>query len=107
MPWLDNEWIRHSNPIKLKEYLALGLPIVSTSFPEADRYAGVVRIAGDADQFVALVRQSLVDGGPATPARRRSAVLDDSWDRRAAEVVDVLDDLAASAWKATVPCAAS
>ena len=25
MPWLDNEWIRFANPIKLKEYLALGL----------------------------------------------------------------------------------
>ena len=35
MPWLGNAWIEHSNPIKLKEYLALGLPVVSTDFPEA------------------------------------------------------------------------
>ena len=39
MPWLRNEWIQHSNPIKLKEYLALGLPVVSTDFPEVHHYA--------------------------------------------------------------------
>ena len=107
MPWLDNEWIRHSNPIKLKEYLALGLPIVSTAFPEIDRYAGVVRIARDADQFVALVGQSLLDGGPATPARRRATVLGDSWDRRAAELVELLDDIAGQTERGSAACAAS
>ena len=34
MPWLMNEWIESSNPIKLREYLAIGFPIVSTWFPE-------------------------------------------------------------------------
>ena len=107
MPWLDNEWIRYSNPIKLKEYLALGLPIVSTAFPEVERYSGVVRIARDPDQFVALVRQSLLDGGPATPARRREAVLGDSWDRRAAELLDLLDGLAFDTERAPAACAVS
>jgi GT2 family glycosyltransferase len=95
MPWLDNEWIRHCNPIKLKEYLALGLPTVSTSFPEVERYSSVVRVARDPEHFVALVRQSLLDGGPATPERRRATVQDDSWDRRAAELLELLDDVAA------------
>ena len=45
MPWLDNEWIRSCNPIKMKEYLALGLPVVSTDFPEVRHYADVIRVA--------------------------------------------------------------
>ena len=40
----------------------------------------LVRVAADRDDFVALVRQSLRDGGAGTPARRRAAVAGASWD---------------------------
>ncbi|HEY2812834.1 MAG TPA: glycosyltransferase [Acidimicrobiales bacterium] len=91
MPWLDNEWIRHANPIKMKEYLALELAVVSTDFPEVHRYDGVIRIATDRDSFVDLIRLTLADGGLATPEQRRAAVVDASWDRRAAELLEVCE----------------
>jgi glycosyltransferase involved in cell wall biosynthesis len=83
MPWLDNDWIRYANPIKLKEYLALGLPIVSTDFPELRRYRDLVRIADSRDGFVAAVRETLKDGGLGTREERRAAVEDVTWDSRA------------------------
>jgi GT2 family glycosyltransferase/glycosyltransferase involved in cell wall biosynthesis len=87
MPWLDNPWIRYANPIKLKEYLALGLPIVSTDFPEVHHYAELVRIAADRAAFVAAVADTLDDGGLATAARRRAAVVDLTWDRAANQLL--------------------
>jgi glycosyltransferase involved in cell wall biosynthesis len=92
MPWLDNEWIRHANPIKMKEYLALGLPVVSTDFPEVHRYDGLIRIASDRDEFVDLIRKTIDDGGLGTPEERRAAVIDASWDRRAAELLAMCED---------------
>jgi glycosyltransferase involved in cell wall biosynthesis len=87
MPWLANEWIRFANPIKLKEYLALGLPVVSTEFREADNYRDVIRVAGDHGEVLELLVRTLADGGPGSPAQRRAAVLAASWEARAAELM--------------------
>lgn len=91
MPWLDNEWIRYANPIKLKEYLALGLPVVTTSYPEAEYYRDLIWIAEDSDDFVRCVRAALASPGDAVA--RRAAVLSSSWRARA----QVISEVAASA----------
>ncbi|MEU4408458.1 glycosyltransferase [Streptosporangium sp. NPDC023963] len=87
MPWLDNPWIRHSNPIKLKEYLALGLPVVSTDFQELANYADRVRIATDDDLFLDAVRATLRDGGLQPADIIRGSVLGASWSSRAAQLM--------------------
>jgi hypothetical protein len=56
MPWNRNEWIRACNPVKLKEYLAVGRPVVTTPFDELRRYAETVHVATDATAFASAVR---------------------------------------------------
>jgi len=82
MPWLQNDWIRFCNPIKTKEYLALGLPVVTTWYPEAERHRDVMAVAADADEFVLLVRAALEGAPVGTPETRRASVLGDSWHSR-------------------------
>ena len=84
MPWKTNEWIRLCNPIKLKEYLALGLPVVSTPFPELEHYRDVVRVASGPTAFVAAVGDALSDpGGEPARADRRARVAGITWARQA------------------------
>lgn len=91
MPWLDNQWIRHSNPIKLKEYLALGLPVVSTGFAEVAHYTDRVRTAVTPADFVTAIRATLEDGGLRTPEERRASVLGASWQARADTVIGLVE----------------
>jgi GT2 family glycosyltransferase len=79
MPWLDNEWIQSCNPIKLKEYLALGLPVVTTYYPQVEPYRHLVHVAADAADFVRLVERALAAGAGGA-AQRRAAVADTTWD---------------------------
>ncbi|MDQ3405873.1 MAG: glycosyltransferase [Actinomycetota bacterium] len=90
MPWQDNDWIKHANPIKLKEYLALGLAVVSTDFPEVRHYADRIRVASH-DDFVSAIRETLADGGLSTPDDRRASVLPSSWDSRANQLMDLAE----------------
>jgi glycosyltransferase involved in cell wall biosynthesis len=83
MPWVDTPWIHRSNPIKLKEYLALGLPVVSTEFAELDGYRDRVRTATDPAGFVTAIRESLELGSLLDPEKLRESVLGYSWRSRA------------------------
>jgi glycosyltransferase involved in cell wall biosynthesis len=90
MPWNQNEWIRACNPVKLKEYLAVGRPIVSTPFEELARYETFVDVASGADSFVAAIRRALEC--PGDEARLRVRVADETWERKFREVAAHLAD---------------
>jgi glycosyltransferase involved in cell wall biosynthesis len=85
MPWRDNEWIRACNPVKLKEYLAVGRPVVTTWFEELRRYNGYVHVARDAEGFARAIRDSVKV--PADSQRLRERVREDTWHNKALAVV--------------------
>lgn len=91
MPWLDNDWIANANPIKLKEYLALGLATVSTDFPEVRYHAAFVSVAKSNVEFVAAVRDALETGGVSSPEARRASVMSASWDSRASQLMSLAE----------------
>jgi len=88
MPWRRSEWIEACNPVKLKEYLATGRPVVSTDFPELRAYDGLVRSVRDAEAFAEAVRSALRDGGDPRPRRQR--VCRENWSSKAQAVLDEL-----------------
>jgi glycosyltransferase involved in cell wall biosynthesis len=94
MPWLEADWIAYCNPIKLKEYLALGLPIVTTPIPQATEYADVLCVAKTADEFTAAIRRCVSENSEQTRAKRRQRVQNDSWQNKAGEILMLVETLA-------------
>lgn len=70
---------RNVNPIKMLEYLAAGLPIVSSPLPEAERYAGPIRIAGSAGGFARACDDVLADDYPGRREDISRLVERESW----------------------------
>lgn len=83
MPFLRNDWIECCNPIKLKEYLALGKPVVSTPFSELEHYNGQVYCASTAEGWEIAIRQALREDSPERIKSRRDRVRSFSWESRA------------------------
>ena len=90
MPWRENRWIQACNPIKLKEYLALGKPVVSTPFPELQKYHEVVYASDTAEAFCENIRLALSQDSPQRMAARKDRVKGASWQAKARKVLDSL-----------------
>lgn len=89
MPWNASDWIKACNPVKLKEYLAVGRPVISTDFPALDGWRQLVRTAAGADAFAAALREALTTPYDAESAR--GAVAAESWESKAASITAELE----------------
>jgi glycosyltransferase involved in cell wall biosynthesis len=91
IPYRLTQQVVNANPIKLREYLAMGKPIVSVSTPEIDKYADVVRMTHTREEFLAQLDAAVADGhSPAEVSRRVARVATESWDARLRLVLDVV-----------------
>lgn len=90
VPFVINELTEAVNPIKLREYLSAGLPVVSTPLPEMTVYKDHTRvwIADGEEAFVAAVREAVAgSGGAEDRATAAAAMISESWVGRTAEMV--------------------
>jgi glycosyltransferase involved in cell wall biosynthesis len=87
LPWVtDNEWVSYGSPIKVREYLATGKPVVITAIYEYEPLDGILRISRSYDDFIAKVEQALGSQTEAERQARQQAVKGATWDARAEEV---------------------
>ena len=86
-PGGQNEFVRNANPLKIREYLATGKPVVSVSSREVERFRGVVRIANTHEEFLREIDDALASDTPAAREERLQMVSTMSWDARVDEVM--------------------
>jgi len=82
-PFRLNELTLNSNPLKVREYLAAGLQVVSTPAPEVVSLKHC-RIAATPDEFTLEIKRALEDPGP-SPARSE-LMSNESWEAKVDEL---------------------
>lgn len=80
----------YMDPLKVYEYFHYGLPVVTSPLPELDRFGGLVRQASTPSAFAHAIREALEENDPALEEARRAEARAATWDRRAAELNDIL-----------------
>ena len=86
IPFRTSDLTLRANPLKLREYLAAGLPVVSTPLPEVARYGPLVHLAEGAPAFIQAIAAALGERSPALDRTRSSAMESESWEARVAEI---------------------
>ena len=95
LPFRLSEWSRARDCIKLYEYLATGLPVVTTELPQIRRFPGLLEVAPEEegpDGFACACRRALQEDRPELRARRRAAASEHTWERRVAELETIVDE---------------
>lgn len=86
-PFIINELTLAANPLKVREYLAAGLPVVSTDIPEV-RVLKDVLVGIDHKDFVSKVEQAL--GAPKSRKQVSDAIEHESWEAKVEELRTII-----------------
>jgi glycosyltransferase involved in cell wall biosynthesis len=82
LPYLTSNRGHSITPLKLREYIATGKPIVATAIPECMLYEKVVTIASSQKEFSVGVEQAVIEGMSRT-TERQAMVANETWRDRA------------------------
>ena len=94
LPYRDSPMNRACSPLKVREALALGIPIISTLVAELAEHPGAATVCASDDELLSAIDAAGRGELRLDPAAARWFT-DATWDVRAREFAELLDGLAA------------
>jgi glycosyltransferase involved in cell wall biosynthesis len=85
IPQKVNDLTVHMNPLKLREYLAAGLPVVCTALPEAKGFSPYCAVAGSYADFEQAAAAAIAGDSPELRRKRSDSMKDESWQSKVAQ----------------------
>lgn len=101
MLFKQNRFTNAVDPLKLYEYLAAGIPVVSTRFASLGQAEEVIWIARDLPEFIDCLEEALTHDGPQRKLDGLKLAMSRDWSQAARQVVEALDDLKTPALRAS------
>ncbi len=90
LPYRLNRGSMNANPLKLREYLATGKPVVASAIPEIERFSHCVRIANSRESFLQQIEDALANHSDAQRAAQAREVKGSTWDARTEHVLQMV-----------------
>lgn len=90
IPFRQNKLVRNVNPLKLREYLATGKPVVSVPMPELTKFAHCIGIAATPEKFLHEIEHALSEDDEDKRLARRREVSGMTWDARVSQVLETV-----------------
>lgn len=90
MPYADLPVTRMIQPLKLKEYLATGKPVVVRDLPATRSWSDAADVAGSAESFSEAVRRRIASGLPEEQRAARARLDQEGWATKAAQFESIV-----------------
>ena len=83
MPYADLPVTRAMQPLKFKEYLATGKPVVAARLPATTEWTDAADLVSTTDDFVSAVQRRIANGPDSKQLTARQRLADESWASKA------------------------
>jgi glycosyltransferase involved in cell wall biosynthesis len=93
IPFVSNAFTKHIYPLKVNEYLAAGLPVVSTHFAPLDEFEEIIQITNDPDTFVEHLKFWETHDSEDLQMARAAHARNNTWTHRADQFAEAIEEL--------------
>ena len=93
IPFVTNAFTKHIYPLKVNEYLAAALPVVSTRFAPLDEFEEIIEITNDIDTFIGYLKYWEENDREDLQQKRKAHARNNTWTHRADQFADAIEDI--------------
>lgn len=91
IPFKNTSMTESVNPIKMWEYMAAGIPVVTSALPEAQKYGDLVLHSNNEDEFIDNINRSLYSDSEEKRRARKWIAEQNSWVERAQRIIEIIE----------------
>ncbi len=96
IPFILNDLIKSTNPVKFYEYMASGKPVVSSRLPELEKYTDICYLYDNKEEFSKYIYKALYDDEEETVQKRKEVAKQNSWEQRVDSFEKVIKQIISS-----------
>jgi hypothetical protein len=93
IPYIVNEVNKNIYPLKINEFLAVGVPVVMTPFANLPDFEGLVSVSTDKDDFVKKIIIETSDDTPKSIKKRIEFASGNSWEARTESFGNIIEKM--------------
>lgn len=86
IPFLLNDLIKNTNPVKFYEYISSGKPVVSVRLPELEQYSEICYLYDTKEEFNDCIEKALIEE-KGVEEKRIDIAKKNSWDSRVGDIL--------------------
>lgn len=90
IPYIANEFTKNVYPLKINEYLAVGVPVVATAFAKLPDFDGFASFVDTKEAFIKAIVREIVEDSQTNISRRIVFAEQNSWRKRAELFADAI-----------------
>ncbi|MCD4705039.1 glycosyltransferase, partial [bacterium] len=92
IPHYTNDFIKYTCPMKIYEYMACGIPIITTDAPGVDQFQDFAKVTNDFEKFNIFIKEELENNSAQKIKKRLEKIKEHTWDKKVDQMLKYISN---------------